>query len=906
MTSNCKLYFLSGDISDRFNLILIIEKDSQSSPPIQGHLSVNTEIFNYYKKWRESYFLSLNNNRSFRGVFEFDKTITTNQSNQNNNKFNEVNFCRKCWHDLQQEMRRWLEENSSNLKNIESALNGEFNLYPQDSNLLILTNNHNLWKLPWYEWQILINHSSVGVSFGFSDFKDSSNSISNFSLSQLHNNNNQNNLSFTSNSFSFPHLFNQIPHTLDNLKKDFKIYFARQKTVKILGVLGNDTIKNSNQTLNLNEDKKSIKGLTNAIADFLDKPQSSLFIKSITNNYDIISYAGHSKDGLIEINDIETIRIGDFNHYLTEAIENKGLKILIFNSCDGLPFSLDILRLNLPLSCIVMQEPISDQSAYLFLRKFLTNYSNNISLSTSVRLAQQNLQGEAIPETELAIPGVESLPKLIQSPSVKPPTYQELQKPPRHQFSVFNLKSLIAISLIITMTVTGLRFLGKLQPMELIAYDNLIQQKIPTKPDSRFLVIRVTPKDESWLTQCANTIGAGARTLSDANIGKIINKLQSSQAKLIGIDIFREGDIDETAPVKCKINNLNNADHPNNVKQFRSQFKDSIELKNNDHENKNNNVTVVCLGNTIDKPDGISAPNQAHSNNIGFADLVVDKDNIIRRQLLYMSLKNPLACKGRGKESFSLNLAQRYLAEQGIIRQDGDDDDFIQLGKAIFPPLQLHRGFYNIAKDKQEIEGGIQIILNYRPFKNYTRDIVPSFTLQELFENKVTPNEIKDKIVLVGVDKSYSDRHYTPFRKINQTEKGIPGVFIHAQMTSYILDVVKGKRRLMWSFPWWIDMLFIGVFGLISGAIVFILSISKLISRYFLIVLIVTGISNYLFMKVISWLCFNTMGLWFPSFPCFLAMEMTIIGAYLAKYLRKKFDSLISNNNIKPKKINPL
>jgi len=413
-----------------------------------------------------------------------------------------------------------------------------------------------------------------------------------------------------------------------------------------------------------------------------------------------------------------------------------------------------------------------------------------------------------------------------------------------------------------------------------------MQQQISHQSDSRLVVIRVTPEDEAWLNQCPNTIGAGARTLSDANIGKIITKLHSFQAKLIGIDIFREGDINEDGVVKCESNNLENADHPNNnVKQFRDKFRNSIAISNNNQGDENNNVIVVCVGETEDKLQGIYAPNQAHRDNIGFADLITDRDNIIRRQVLYMSLQNPNTCKGRGKESFSLKLAQRYLQSQEITRQDGSDDDFIQLGDAIFPPLQLHRGGYNLPEDKQEIEGGIQIMLNYRPFKNYKQDIAPSFTLRELFENKVTPSEIKDKIVLIGVDQYQNDRHHTPFTHINKRENGIPGVFLHAQMTSYILDRVNNKQPLIWSFPWWIDMFFIGVCSFIGSGIIFTLSILRLSSQYFLTILAITGILSYLCLYIISWLSFNILGLWFPFFPGFLAILMTIIGAYTAQYL---------------------
>jgi branched-chain amino acid transport system substrate-binding protein len=102
-----------------------------------------------------------------------------------------------------------------------------------------------------------------------------------------------------------------------------------------------------------------------------------------------------------------------------------GLKLAIFNSCDGLRLAGALAHLHIPL-VIVMREPVPDQVAQAFLRYFLQAFAQGQSVYLAVREARERLQG-----LEGQYPCATWLPIICQNPCEKPPKWSDLFYRPR-------------------------------------------------------------------------------------------------------------------------------------------------------------------------------------------------------------------------------------------------------------------------------------------------------------------------------------------------------------------------------------------------------------------------------------------------------------------------------------------
>ncbi|QNP29234.1 nSTAND1 domain-containing NTPase [Cylindrospermopsis curvispora] len=113
----------------------------------------------------------------------------------------------------------------------------------------------------------------------------------------------------------------------------------------------------------------------------------------INDSYDILFYSGHSssKDGGTIQFEQENSIIRDFKSDLIQATE-KGLKIALFNSCDGLKIA-DFLTKEVGIpAVIVMKEPVPDEFAREFFERFLCRFvQENNCLSIAVDLAKNDI-----------------------------------------------------------------------------------------------------------------------------------------------------------------------------------------------------------------------------------------------------------------------------------------------------------------------------------------------------------------------------------------------------------------------------------------------------------------------------------------------------------------------------------
>ena len=143
--------------------------------------------------------------------------------------------------------------------------------------------------------------------------------------------------------------------------------------------------------------------------------------------WDILFFAGHScsqadiTTGQIYINEVDTLTIPQLKNALKKAIR-RGLKIAIFNSCDGLGIASELADLHIP-QIIVMREPVPDLVAQEFLKYFIQAFSRGESLYLAVREAQERLQF-----LEDKFPYATWLPVIFHNPSEPQLTWQDLCK----------------------------------------------------------------------------------------------------------------------------------------------------------------------------------------------------------------------------------------------------------------------------------------------------------------------------------------------------------------------------------------------------------------------------------------------------------------------------------------------
>ncbi|MGG6265068.1 CHAT domain-containing protein [Leptolyngbya sp. AN03gr2] len=143
-------------------------------------------------------------------------------------------------------------------------------------------------------------------------------------------------------------------------------------------------------------DRILLSELPNASTTFLvEPPLQSLTDQLWLNGWEF--FAGHSSSridndtGQLVLNSSDRLTISQLKHAMKKAIAG-GLKLAIFNSCDGLGLARELSDLQIPY-LIVMREPVPDLVAQAFLKNFLISFSSGKPLYESIRESREKLQG---------------------------------------------------------------------------------------------------------------------------------------------------------------------------------------------------------------------------------------------------------------------------------------------------------------------------------------------------------------------------------------------------------------------------------------------------------------------------------------------------------------------------------
>ncbi|MGB3761321.1 MAG: pentapeptide repeat-containing protein [Rivularia sp. (in: cyanobacteria)] len=329
-----------------------------------------------YEKWKQVY-----------DWLTSPERITKRKATRGGFKKTQTNFspseCNKLARNLHEELNQWLSP-------LQLQLNSVCKLNP-DSEIHLLINTKKivseatkdiLHKLPWHELDYFLETNSLEAAICFNELKSNS----------------------------------------PILQPEEK-YIRRARVISIFGDSSNIDTKADETILN----KLKQRGGELIV---LQQPQRPDLVKLWDEPCDILFYGGHSdsrdyQTGVIYINQDDYLDLQEIRKTLRASV-NKGLKLAIFNSCDGLGLARQLADLNLPY-VIVWREPVPDEIAQKFLEYFLNSFTEGKSLFKSVREARDKLQ-ELTKNTDIEkqIPGVSWLPIICQNTVDAPPTWKEM------------------------------------------------------------------------------------------------------------------------------------------------------------------------------------------------------------------------------------------------------------------------------------------------------------------------------------------------------------------------------------------------------------------------------------------------------------------------------------------------
>lgn len=703
-----------------------------------------------------------------------------------------IQACQNSANELQTLFLQWLS--SPEFRGIDQCLRTY--LSPDEVlRFLIRSEDKNLQKMPWHAWDV-------------------------FRVFQAEP------------SFSSP-----------RLKATSKPIIAQEmRSIRILAILGHS------EGIDVDEDRKLLKKLAPETR-FLVQPK----LKEITDQlwkgpWDIIFFAGHSETegdtGKIYINPDEYLTVDYLWYGLRQAVKG-GLQVAIFNSCDGLGLAQKLIDdFQIP-HLIVMRELVPDLVAQEFLKYFLSAFAGGRPFHLAVREARERLQG-----MEDAFPCASWLPTVYENPLEAALYWEDLTTPAERRdissgtssfegsrlhtksvYSTFNWQTVRRVttrSLLVASLVIGLRWLGAIEPVELIAFDYLMQMRpIESQLDPRILLVEITEEevdryDWGW-------------PIEDQTIAVALEKLRTYEPIAIGLDMNR--------------------------KQERGEGR--LELL--EEFNKNPSLVTICSTDNekdylLDAPEKLSANQRLEQ--VGFGDLPRDNETFgvtIRRQILTHDpnlLEKNTSCTT--PYSFSFSLAHRFLKKEGVSIGITDKQEW-KFGDKVITLLPPRFGGYQTLKEKRS-----QVILNYRT----NPQAAQVATLSEVLNNEVKASLVKDKIVILG--NNYDE--FVPHKNTPYDE--MPIMRIHAHMVSNLLDIALGIRGQIWAFPFLLDSLLIFLVAFFGS----LLNSFLKQNRYLIFV-----IATELLLIYAICLYVLTLGGWLPLFPMFLTLLLTSAWIYFHK-----------------------
>lgn len=366
MSKFVTLKIIDGDFETGFRIVLrIAENGELNNTEINGWLPPYSLLPKKYENWQLSY-------RNNRGIRHSARALKAPKQQVTNFSIME------SANELEFSINDWLNSGDSKFRTIRDRLVGNLQGHDQGEDkikLVIQTDNVALWRLPWHLWDV-VEENNFEVTISASEYEKTA----------------------------------TIPVT------------KNKKQVRILVILGDSSGIDTDKDLKLLEEE-----LPSAYIHTLIHPTKEQLSGELwEQEWDILFFAGHSSSeeenfrGKFKINESESLTINELKYALNNAIE-RGLKLALFNSCDGLGLARELANLQIPAT-VVMREKVPDEVAQKFLEYFLKAFAKKgKSLTDAVREARERLR-----EMEDKYACASWLPAICHNPAEFMPSWRSL------------------------------------------------------------------------------------------------------------------------------------------------------------------------------------------------------------------------------------------------------------------------------------------------------------------------------------------------------------------------------------------------------------------------------------------------------------------------------------------------
>ena len=306
---------------------------------------------------------------------------------------------------------------------------------------------------------------------------------------------------------------------------------------------------------------------------------------------------------------------------------------------------------------------------------------------------------------------------------------------------------------------------GTFALLEWATLDRFFQLRPAEPNDSRITIVTISEEDIGNL---------GQWPMSDRVMATLLKNIKAREPVAIGVDIYRDLIVEPG--------------HQELVQVFES--------------------TPTLIG--IEKVGGERvppAPKLAELGQVGASDLVQDADGKVRRGLVWVEGED-----GNVREGLGARLAWIYLdsLDQEDLEFTNPRPNEYRVGQLVLRQLQGNEGGY-VGKEK----GGYQILLNFRG----GIDRFDTISMTDVLANRIPSDLMRDRIVFVGATAdSLKDIFLTPYNQTLLTPERVPGVAIHANLTSQLLSAAIDGRPMLkvWGAP--VNWFWIGVWSFVGAA----------------------------------------------------------------------------------------
>jgi CHASE2 domain-containing sensor protein/class 3 adenylate cyclase len=311
-----------------------------------------------------------------------------------------------------------------------------------------------------------------------------------------------------------------------------------------------------------------------------------------------------------------------------------------------------------------------------------------------------------------------------------------------------------------------------LQTPELWIYDHFVALSTPEA------VAKQTDPDFVIVFQTEDDIRKLDYPLRDVTIAQLLDKIESGQPAVIGLDLYR----DFPEPRE-------NNSGPGSGSELLEQALVG-EKSDPASASRKNIVAIFAIAQDQPKnPFAIPPPPAlaAHPSRFGFNQLPFD-DKTVRRDYMNWRFEGTDDAPGASYYSFATAVARTYLKTKGVPLAYAPNKINYMLGNTTIPMFGTDFGGYALRGLDARQAAGYQFMIDFRGPRNFkSLSVSDALKLED-------PSVFRDKIVLIGADTNGSnsnDAHETPIDPL------LAGVEIHAFAIRQLVRAgLKGERPL--------------------------------------------------------------------------------------------------------------